>query len=139
MKQYQEYVIIEDPILIKDYDSVLPRQDQVKAYANKMSKELVALFEVLKTAITTPGNIDPRAISSMCGIIDDFNFVAKNYLHRHEYIRLEYDSFARIIKMNEAKRKYSWFGYIIIKIFLIELLGNYPETMGAKASKSLLL
>jgi len=124
--------------MVKDYDSSLPRPDQIKAYANRISKELVNLLELLKTLLVSD-SIDPKAISAMCNICDDFCFVMPKYLYKHEYIRMEYDSFGRIVKMNEAKRKCLWITYLLIKVLIMQLFAKYPEAMNTKPSKSVLL
>ncbi len=129
-KTPKEFVIIDDPIMVKDYDSSQPRADQIKARAKKLGEDLIKNIKALDSLLTNPAAMDVKAVYSLCAIEDDRNFILTKYLYKIEYNRLDFDSFGRVRRMNDDKRKYLWFSTLVIKFFIYELLGNFSEQMG---------
>lgn len=131
IKNYKDWVIVEDPILLKTYDTSVPRADQIKERCGKIGQETISMIEEVKKGVL--GMLDPKAVYSMCCLCDDWNFIMSQFLFKIEYARLEFDSFARIKKMNESKRKYLWMSFLLIKVFIIEIIGNFDQMTNSKS------
>ena len=94
-KNYKEYVIIEDPILLKEYESSVPRADQVRQRAADLGADLAALLESLKAALVA--NPDPKAVFALFSPFEEDSFILPAFLFRFEYARLDLDSFGRLV------------------------------------------
>ena len=94
-KNFREYVIIEDPILLKDYESSVPRADQIKQRAEDLGRDIAGLLESLKAALTA--NPDPKAVFALFSPFDEGNFILPGFLFKFEYVRLDLDSFGRLV------------------------------------------
>lgn len=94
-KSYKEYVIIEDPILLKDYESSVPRADQIRQRAADLGADLAALLERLRAALVA--NPDPKAVFALFSPFDEGSFILPGFLFRFEYARLDLDSFGRLV------------------------------------------
>lgn len=140
VKSAEDYVIIEEAIPLKDYDAgSAPRPDQIKARATKLGTSISDLLNKLKIALTTGPALEPKAIEAVCGLCDDKNFLMSGFLFRTEYVRMDLDTFGRVFKNNEIKRKYMWCSYFLFKIFLLEVMPAIPELAPGKTKLPVML
>lgn len=94
MKNQKEYIIVENAILLKDYESSVARADQIKQRALDIAKDVIDLLQQIKAALTT--NPTQNAVFALFLPFDDKNFILPRYMLRVEYNRLELDTFGRI-------------------------------------------
>ena len=140
VKSAEDYVIIEEAIPLKDYDAgSAPRADQIKTRATKLGATISDMLNKLKTALTTGPALEPKAIEAICGLCDDKNFLMSSFLFRTEYVRMDLDTFGRVFKNNEIKRKYMWCSYFLFKILLLEVMPGIPELAPGKTKLPVML
>lgn len=140
VKSAEDYVIIEEAIPLKDYDAGdAPRTDQIMARASKLGATISDLLNKLKVALTTGPALEPKAIDAVCGLCDDKNFLMSGYLFRTEYVRMDLDTFGRVFKNTEVKRKYAWCCYFLFKVFLLEVMTAIPELAPGKTKLPVML
>jgi hypothetical protein len=133
VKRPQDYVIIEEAIALKDYEAgSAPRPDEIRDRATKLGTALSDLLAKLKTALTTGPALEPKAIESVCGLCDDKNFLLNEYLFKTEYVRTDLDTFGRVSKNTELKRKYLWCSFFLFKILILDVMTSIPELTPGK-------
>ena len=94
-KSCKDFVILDDPILLKDYESAVPRADQIRQRAADLAADLAALLERLRPALLA--NPDPAAVFALFAPFEEGSFILPSFLYRFEYARLDLDSFGRLV------------------------------------------
>jgi hypothetical protein len=96
IKKTEEYVITDEQGLLKDYECSVPRNDQIKARAERMGLEIAALVDLIRVELLAEKNIDKPNIVNMGLMTEEFSFPPNKYLFKIEYLRIEFDSFGRL-------------------------------------------
>lgn len=96
IKKTEEYVIIDEQGLLKDYSTSVPRTDQIKSRSERMGLEMAALIDLIRTELLSEKYIDKPNIVNMGLMTEEFSFPPNKYLYKVEYLRVEFDSFGRL-------------------------------------------
>lgn len=135
----KDFIITLENVICDKYETEPARNDQIKERVPKLAKELVALIDAAKKALTADASIDSSIIFAFCSILDNHNFVLPHFLYKVEYIRVEFDSFGRIKNRGELNGKYLWTSFFLLKILTADLLANLFEVTGTKQKPPVLL
>lgn len=94
VKNFKEFMIVDDPVILKDYDVGLPRPDQVRSRAQAMGKGVAEMIKAITPSLFI--GVDEEAVFGVCFPVDEWNFVPSKFLFRQEYARLQFDVFGRV-------------------------------------------